>query len=204
MKFTNNEVLLNEAKNGSVSAFEELVGVYYTKVYNVCFRMLNNEEDAIEMAQETFIRAYKSIKNFKGNSSLFTWLYRIASNTCFDFIRKMKKNKTISLEQKTFEDLQLQDRIRDNSPRPDEIAESNAQKQAIKQALECMNLNNRNIVIMRDIMNLSYEEIAKVLNCPLGTVKSRISRARGELRDLLCKDKEHLFTDFVKNNRREG
>jgi RNA polymerase sigma-70 factor (ECF subfamily) len=204
MKFTDNESLLNKAKNGDLRAFEELASMHYTKVYNVCFRMTNNTDDASEMAQETFIKAYKNIKSFKGNSSLFTWLYRIASNICLDFLRKNSKNKTISLDQNAYENLQLQNKISDNNPQPDEVVELNAQRHAIKEALEKMNINNKNIIIMRDFMNLSYDEIASVLNCPLGTVKSRVSRARSELRDLLCNDKEQLFADFVQNNRREG
>jgi RNA polymerase sigma-70 factor, ECF subfamily len=191
--------LLTKARQGNVQAFEELSGSYYTKVYNICYRMLNNPDDALEQAQETFIKAFRYIKDFKGNSSFSTWIYRIATNTCLDFIRKNNKNKnTVSMEQATFEDITVKDRLVSSMPGPEKIAETNAQKAAIKEALEKMNEKNRMIIVLRDFMGLSYEQISETLETPVGTVKSRISRARSELRELLCRDKEHLFTDYVK------
>ncbi|EMS71177.1 RNA polymerase sigma factor [Ruminiclostridium cellobioparum] len=191
--------LLTKARQGNVQAFEELSGSYYTKVYNICYRMLNNPDDALEQAQETFIKAFRYIKDFKGNSSFSTWIYRIATNTCLDFIRKNNKNKnTVSMEQATFEDITVKDRLVSSMPEPEKIAETNAQKAAIKEALEKMNEKNRMIIVLRDFMGLSYEQISETLETPVGTVKSRISRARSELRELLCRDKEHLFTDYVK------
>lgn len=193
-----NENLLHKAQNGDAGAFEELMVVYYSKVYNICYRMLNNTEDAYEQAQETFIKAFKYIKDFKGNCAIYTWLYRIATNVCLDYIRKNKKRKEVSIEQSTFEDLQLKDSLVSDIPGPEKIAEDNARKQAIRTAMTKMNEKNRLVIILRDFMGLSYDEISEIMKIPVGTVKSRISRARNELRELLCKDKEHLFTDYVK------
>lgn len=198
MGIENENSLLIKARQGDIQAFEELVGSYYTKVYNICYRMLSNSEDASEQAQETFIKAFRYIKDFKGNCSVSTWLYRIATNVCLDFIRKNKNKKTVSLEQNTFEDLQVKDRLMSDNPGPEKAAELNAQKDAIKNALSKMNEKNRMIIILRDFMGLSYDQIADTISAPVGTVKSRISRARSELRDLLCDGKEHLFTDYVK------
>ena len=199
MGFDMENRLLTKARQGNVQAFEELSGSYYTKVYNICYRMLNNPDDASEQAQETFIKAFRYIKDFKGNCSFSTWIYRIATNTCLDFIRKNNKNKnTVSMEQTTFEDITVKDRLVSNMPGPEKFAETNAQKAAIKEALANMNEKNRIIIILRDFMGLSYEQISETLETPVGTVKSRISRARSELRELLCRDKEHLFTDYVK------
>ncbi len=198
METINENNLLHKARNGDVGAFEELTTAYYSKVYSICYRMLNNTEDAYEQAQETFIKAFKYIKDFKGNCAISTWLYRIATNVCLDFIRKNKKKKVISIEQNTFEDLQLKDSLISENPGPEKVAETNAQKQAIKEAMDKMNEKNRLAIILRDFMGLSYEEISETMKIPVGTVKSRISRARNELRELLCKDKEHLFTDYVK------
>lgn len=198
MRLENESSLLIKAKQGNVEAFEELTSSYYSKVYNICYKMLNNADDAIEQAQETFIKAYKYIKDFKGNCSLSTWLYRIATNVCLDFLRKNKNKRTISLEQNTYDDLQIKDSLVSDKPGPEKVAETNAQKLAIREAMAKMNENNRIVIILRDFMGLSYEEISETIKAPTGTVKSRISRARSELRDLLCKDKEHLFTDYVK------
>ncbi len=198
MRFDMENRLLTKARQGDVQAFEELTGSYYAKVYNVCARMLNNPDDASEQAQETFIKAFKYIKEFKGNSSFSTWIYRIATNTCLDFIRKNKNKSTISIEQEAFEDITIKDRLYSNLPGPDKVAEVNAQKTAIKKAMSQMNEKNRVIIVLRDFMGLSYEQISETLETPVGTVKSRISRARSELRELLCSEKEHLFTDYVK------
>ncbi len=198
MEIINENNLLHKARSGDVGAFEELTTAYYSKVYSICYRMLNNTEDAYEQAQETFIKAFKYIKDFKGNCAISTWLYRIATNVCLDFIRKNKKKKVISIEQSTFEDLQLKDSLVSDIPGPEKVAETNAQKQAIKEAMDKMSDNNRLVIILRDFMGLSYDEISDTMKIPVGTVKSRISRARNELRELLCTDKEHLFTDYVK------
>ncbi len=198
MGLENESALLIKARQGNIQAFEELTSSYYSKVYNICYRMLNNPDDASEQAQETFIKAYKYIKDFKGNSSFATWVYRIATNVCLDFLRKNKNKKAISFEQNTFEDLKVKDKLVDEQPGPEKIAEINAQKLAIKEAMAKMNEKSRMIIILRDYMGLSYDEISETINAPVGTVKSRISRARSELRDLLCQDKEHLFSDYVK------
>ncbi len=198
MRFDMESRLLTKARQGDVRAFEELTSGYYTKVYNICARMLNNPDDASEQAQETFIKAFKYIKDFKGNSTFSTWIYRIATNTCLDFIRKNKNKSTLSIEQETFEEVTIKDRLYSSSPGPEVIAEINEQKAAIKKAMSEMNEKNRVIIVLRDFMGLSYDQISETLETPVGTVKSRISRARSELRELLCRDKEHLFTDYVK------
>ena len=198
MGLENENSFLTKAQQGNVNAFEELTSSYYTKVYNICYRMLNNPEDASEQSQETFIKAFKYIKDFKGNCSISTWLFRIATNVCLDYLRKNKNKKTISFEQSSFEDIKIKDRLISDMPGPEKTAETNAQKIAVREALSKMNEKNRIIIVLRDIMGLSYDDISETLKAPIGTVKSRISRARSELRDLLCEDKEHLFTDYVK------
>ncbi|OPX44620.1 ECF RNA polymerase sigma factor SigW [Ruminiclostridium hungatei] len=198
MEYDNEKRLLTKARQGDVQAFEELSEEHYAKVYNICYRMLNNPDDAVEQAQEAFIKAFRYIKDFKGNCSFSTWLYRIATNTCLDFIRKNKNKHNISIEQETYEDITIKDRLVSDLPGPEKIAETNAQKAAIKEAMAKMSEKNRIIIVLRDFMGLSYEQVAETLETPVGTVKSRISRARAELRDLLCQGKEHLFTDYVK------
>ncbi len=198
MGLENENSLLTKARKGDIQAFEELTSSYYGKVLNICYRMLNNSEDASEQAQEAFIKAFRYIKDFKGNCSISTWLYRIATNVCLDYLRKNKNKKFISIEQNTFDDLKIKDSLVSNKPGPEKVAEVNAQRKAINEALSKMNEKNRMIIVLRDFNCFSYEEIGEIIKAPVGTVKSRISRARSELRDLLCKEKEHLFTDYVK------
>lgn len=198
MVIENEEELLTKAKQGDILAFEKLACGYYTKVYNICYRMLNNSEDAGEQAQEAFIKAFRYIKDFKGNCSFYTWLYRIATNICLDYLRKNKNKRNVSLEQNVFEDVSIKDRLVSDESGPEKVAEINARKEAIRKALAEMNEKNRSMIVLRDLNGLSYEEISEITNVPVGTVKSRISRARAELRNLLCRGKEHLFTDYVK------
>jgi RNA polymerase sigma-70 factor, ECF subfamily len=198
MRLVNENSMLTKARQGNVQAFEELTSSYYTKVFNICYRMLNNSEDASEQAQEAFIKAFRYIKDFKGNCSISTWLYRIATNVCLDYLRKNKNKKAVSLEQNTFEDIKIKDSLVSDDPGPEKVIEIKAQREAIREALSKMNDKNRIIIVLRDFNGLSYDEIAEIIKAPVGTVKSRISRARSELRDLLCKEKEHLFTDYVK------
>ena len=198
MGLENENSLLTKARQGDVQSFEELTSSYYTKVFNICNRMLNNSEDASEQAQETFIKAFRYIKDFKGNCSIPTWLYRIATNVCLDYLRKIKNKKVVSLEQNITENTKIMDSLVSDNPGPEKVTEIKAQREAIRDALSKMNEKNRLIIVLRDFNGLSYDEISEILKAPVGTVKSRISRARSELRDLLCKEKEHLFTDYVK------
>ncbi|PYG89791.1 RNA polymerase sigma-70 factor (ECF subfamily) [Ruminiclostridium sufflavum DSM 19573] len=198
MRLENENILLTKARDGNIQAFEELTGSFYSRVYNICCRMLNNPEDAGEQAQEVFIKAFRYIKAFKGNCSVSTWLYRIATNVCLDYLRKNKNRKDISLEQNVYDDIKVKDMLISSSPGPEKLAELNAQRKAINDALSAMGEKSRLIIILRDFNGFSYDEIAEITQAPVGTVKSRISRARAELRDLLCEDKEHLFTDYVK------
>ena len=198
MLLDNEKSLLIKAQNGDVQAFETLTSCYYTKIFNVCYRMLNNSEDASEQAQETFIKAFRYIYDFKGNCSISTWLYRIATNVCLDYLRKNKNKQNLSLEQNIYDDIKMKDTLISDNPGPEKVAEINAQRKAIREALSKMNEKNRILIILRDFNGLSYDEIAEIIKTPVGTVKSRLSRARSQLRDLLCKDKEHLFTDYVK------
>lgn len=198
MGFEFENTLLAKAKTGDIHAFEELTCNYYTKVYNICYRMLNNPDDAVEQAQETFIKAFRFIKDFKENCSFSTWIYRIATNTCLDFIRKHKNKNEISYEQEDYNDIPMKDTLTSDLPGPELVAEVNAQRKAIKAAMQKMSEKNRIIIVLRDFMGFSYEKIAETVDAPVGTVKSRISRARAELRSILCEDREHLFTDYVK------
>lgn len=159
-------------------AFEKLILSYEGKIYNMCFYLLKNKEDAMDASQEVCIKIYKSIDKFKGESKFSTWIYRITYNTCIDFIKKRKNE--LSYDDVIDTDTHRDDRIED-------IIESKELKYEIKRCIMKLSEDFRTIVIFRDIEGLSYQEIAEILNIEVGTVKSRLNRAREALRNELIK-----------------
>jgi RNA polymerase sigma-70 factor, ECF subfamily len=195
----NEKYLLHQSKNGDMAAFGQLIEGYQKKVFNIALRMLGNPDDASEVAQEVFIRVYKSVKNFKEESSFSTWIYRITTNTCLDELRKRKNKEHISLDEDIHhEDGDMKRQVEDSRPTPDIIAEKNELRKIVKLAINSLSEDHRIVIILRDIQDLSYEEIAKIVKCPEGTVKSRINRARSELKEILKRKRELFTEEFVK------
>ncbi len=190
------KLILSKAKNGDIEAFEILIEEHQKKVFNIALKMLGNYHDANEIAQEAFIKAFKSIKGFKGNSSFSTWVYRIAVNVCLDELRKRKKNKLIYIDDEIKnEDGEIKREFPDDTYAPETVAETNEIRRKVNSAISALPEEHRIVIILRDINGMSYGEISKITNSPEGTVKSRINRARNALKELLKKDKE-LFDDF--------
>jgi len=178
--------LINRAKNGDIDSFEKLIGSHQKRVYNIAFKMLGNKEDASEMAQETFIKIFKSIKNFKEESTFSTWIYRITVNVCLDFIRKRKKNINVSYDNTIkLDDSEVHFQAKDNSQRPDMIYENRELKRELDKAIEKLPPDQRIVVILKDIQGFSYIDIANFVKCPEGTVKSRLNRGRLALKEML-------------------
>lgn len=175
--------LISRIASGDKFAFEELVLLHQQKIYSLCLRMSGNEDDAYDLAQDTFIKAYKSISSFKMESSISTWLYRIASNTCIDFLRRKKKRFKIVIE--IDDESEAFSEIPDTSLSPQKLLEKKELREAIAEALLKLSPQHRQIVILRDINELTYTEIAEILELGEGTVKSRLSRAREQLRRAL-------------------
>lgn len=188
------EYLVKQSMQGETRAFEELVSQYHNKIYALAYRYMGNEEDAYDMAQETFIKAFRSLRSFKGNSSFSTWLYRITTNVCLDELRRRKRRiVAISLDEPlaTQDGDEVEKEIADSSPGVDIIYEQKEFSQYIQQLLNEMKPEHKTAIVLRDVMGFSYEEIAEVMNCSMGTVKSRISRAREVLRKKIT-DRELL------------
>jgi len=183
---------------GDVNAFEELVLAYEKNVYNLALRMTGNQEDAADMAQEAFIKAFNSLENFRGDSKFSVWLYRIVSNVCLDFLRKRNRRPTVSLsvEDDGGDDVQLD--LPDESQSPDVILQQKMTREAVRRGLELLPEEHRQILLLREIQGLSYDEIAQVLGLEAGTVKSRIFRARKKLCAFLLKDGN--IPDFVSSS----
>jgi len=178
--------LVEQSRNGNVDAFEELIKEYKKTAYNIAMRVLRNVEDAEDASQEALIKVYKSIENFNMQSSFKSWMYRIVVNTCIDFKRKKNIN-TVSIDEKI--DLggnkEFQREIPDDSNNPDALIENNFNNKLINDALNKLEDDFKTIIILRDIQGFSYIEISEILSCNLGTVKSRLNRARKNLKDIL-------------------
>jgi RNA polymerase sigma-70 factor (ECF subfamily) len=198
------KILIKRSKNGDIGAFEDLIEEYQQKVFNIALRMLGNYEDASDIAQEVFIKVFRAIKGFKGKSSFSTWLYRIATNTCLDELRKRKNKKVLYIDEDIkLEDSDLQRQIEDDSPTPDVIAEKKEIGAIVNEAIDKLSDEHKAAIILRDIQGFSYLEIAEILNCPEGTVKSRINRGRRTLKELLENKLELLEGYFVKRSDKE-
>lgn len=186
--------LLERAKSSDISAFEQLIESYQIKIFNLALRMLGNYDDAGDLTQEVLIRIYKSIKNFKEQSSFSTWIYRITTNVCLDEIRKRKNMKVISLDEEIkLDDGDIKRQVESDEPSPEEAAETGDLKKVVNDAIARLSEEHRIVIVLRDIQGFSYEEIAEMLKCPDGTVKSRINRARQALKNILVSERELLF-----------
>lgn len=192
MRGLTDEEIIKRMKRGDRNAFNELVKGYESKVVNAAFGMLSNREDAYDAAQEVFIRIYKSIGAFKGQSSLTTWIYRITVNICNDALRKRQRTaQTISINGESDDENPVME-LQDTSPTPEEAAESNEAQKAVREAIGDLSEEYRQIITLCDLQGLSYDEAAQILQCPTGTVKSRLNRARNSLRKKLL-EKRELF-----------
>lgn len=180
--------LVEECRKGDSSAFDELVRRYKDRVYGVVYRFLGNREDALDVSQEVFVRAYRSINGFRGNSKVYTWLYSIAANLARNRLRdasRLGRNKGTSLERLEEEAPGLVDAAAGSNANPRESAISEELQSLLQQCLEELPEHYRLAFVLRTFEDLSYDEIAEVMGCPVGTVKSRLNQARQMLRDRL-------------------
>ncbi|MFZ7120897.1 MAG: RNA polymerase sigma factor [Eubacteriaceae bacterium] len=171
--------LIKKCKNGDISSFEILVNEYSRKVYNIVFRIIGNEEDTKDISQEVFIKIYKKIKTFKEQSELSTWIYRIAVNCAKDHLKKRKENIFVH------DFNQSQNNMLSNEDIPEDNVESKENTEILINALDRLKQEQREIIVLKDIQDFTYEEISKILKISLGTVKSRLSRSRVRLRSIL-------------------
>ncbi len=190
--------LVERSKGGDLSAFEELVVMYQKQIYNLGYRMMGSEEDACDIAQEAFLKAFKSIRKFNSKSSFGTWVYRIAVNVCIDELRKRKKVKLYPVAHNDNPEDRGYKLITDTGDLPEEQMERREVRRQVQQAIGRLGEEHRIIIILRDIKGKSYQEIADILGLNIGTVKSRISRARISLKEELIKHGELNFEENVK------
>ena len=196
---------IRSAKHGDMDAFEKLILQHEKTVYNLAFRMLNHSEDAKDVSQEVFLKAYRNIGNFDERSAFSTWLYRITYNTCIDAMRRQKGKQSYSLEgELENEEGTIQRQVADKGDTPEEAILKKEQRLEILQALDTLSEEHKAAIILRDVKGLSYEEIAEILEISLGTVKSRISRARNQCKQEILKIRERKNMEPRHKKRREG
>lgn len=175
--------LVRRAQGGDTSSFDRLVEAHYSAVYNAAYRMLNDPSSACDATQTAFIRAFEALHSFRGASAFGTWLYRIVMNVCLDELRK-RRNQPVSLVPDDDDEDSLEERdIPDDSDEPGMLAEQRERQAVVQAAIERLPEDYRAIIVLYDIRGFSYQEIGEVLDIPLGTVKSRLNRARNALRD---------------------
>lgn len=194
--------IVRKVLGGDANAFETLVLEYEKNVYNIALRMTGNSEDAADMTQEAFIKAYNFLQSFRGDSKFSVWLYRIVSNVCLDFLRSKNRRPTVSLsvEDDDGEDTQLD--VADESQSPELLLDRKLTRESVRRGLDSLPPDYRQILLLREIQGLSYDEIAQALGLEVGTVKSRIFRARKRLCNFLIDDGN--ISDFSSSGKMKG
>ena len=183
----NNEVgLVLAAQKGDVSAFNQLVLSYQDRIYNLTSRLLGDVDLAEDITQDTFLTAYLNLPRFR-NGSFRSWLYRIATNACYDEHRRHKRHPVLSIENESIEEDKISplDEFSSPSPIPEMESERHEMEMVVVNALNQLEVNQRAIVVLVDLQELNYDEAAHVLGIPIGTVKSRLARARLQLQRIL-------------------
>ena len=183
----NEDVLVRGARRGDMKAYDELVKRYQQRIYATIYHMTSNHEDANDIAQESFIKAFQALKSFKGGSSFYTWLYRIAVNKTINFLKQRKNRLHMSLNDIDFNaehDPDLMALISEHTPR--RAAGLSELQKKLNEALMKLSEPHRLVVVMHDVQGLSHEEIAETMDCNVGTVRSRLFYARQQLQGYLA------------------
>ena len=175
------EKLLKKAQQGDADAFEQLVAPYEQKIYALCLRLLAHREDAQDAAQETMLRLYRALVSYRGEAQLGTFIYRVTANTCMDALRRRNVRACESLE--ALDDVGVVPV--DDSPGPEETLLRAEENERLSRAIDALSDEMRLPLVLREIQALSYEEVAQTLGLEMGTVKSRIHRAREKLARML-------------------
>ncbi|WP_249598878.1 RNA polymerase sigma factor SigW [Peribacillus frigoritolerans] len=176
---------INQVLKGDHNAFGEIVEIYKDKVFQICFRMLGNRQEAEDLAQEAFVRAYVNIRSFNITMKFSTWLYRIATNLCIDRLRKKKPDYYLDAEVAGTEGLNMYSQIASDMAKPEEEVESLELQETLQVEIMKLPEKYRSVIVLKYIEELSLKEISEILDLPVGTVKTRIHRGREALRKQL-------------------
>ena len=197
-KMIDEKILISKAKEGDKKAFEEIISLYEKKVFSTIYYMVKNENEVEDIAQEVFVKIYRNLKNFKEESSLYTWIYRITINVCIDALKK-KKNVVYIDEKVETADGEMEMQLEDTAKGPEHLAEDEELKRKITDCIRKLPIDQRTMIILRDIKGFTYMEIAEMTKINLGTVKSKINRARTALKQIL--EEDGTFLEYNESNR---
>jgi len=178
--------LVRRARRGDLEAYDDLVRRYQERIYATIYHMTSNHEDANDLAQDTFIKAYQALRSFKGGSSFYTWVYRIAVNKTINFLKQRKNRSHMSLNDLDFNaehDPDMLALVSDKTPRRE--ANLNELQEKLNEALQKLSEPHRLVVTLHDVQGLAHEEIAEIMECNIGTVRSRLFYARQQLQGYL-------------------
>ncbi len=196
--------LIKQAQGGDTSAFEKLIQRHEKIVFNIAYKMLSNAEDVKDISQDVFVKVYKNLPKFDGKSAFSTWIYRITVNTCIDEIRKRKGKETYSMDEEFEGDENSMSRqYEDEGPTPEEALIADEKKKMIMDGISRLSQEHKTVIVLRDIEGFSYTEITEITGMTLGTVKSRLARARLQLKNILIKQME-LLDDGERHKDKKG
>lgn len=196
------EILVDSARQGDQEAFAQLIRLYEKRIFALTLRMCKNPADAEEAAQEAFLAAWQGLAFFRGDSSFSTWLYRLASNACVDLLRREGRHRSAAGPSLNDEDVFV-DAV-DPAPTPHMLAEQAELRRQIEEGLAALPEDYRQVLILREIHQRSYDEISEILSLDLGTVKSRINRGRKRLRKFLLESGNFSAPPASKEAGKEG
>ena len=181
-------ILVHRVQAGEVECFEALITKYRERIWGIIYHMTSNREDAADLTQDTFIKAFQSINRFQGQSAFFTWLYRIAVNSTLNHLQKSKLRRFFSLEKIRDEDPagSLLNQLADPGKSSDRAACLTELQQKLNEAMQKLSINHRTVITLFEIDGLSHEEIAEIMNCNIGTVRSRLFYARQQMQGWLA------------------
>ena len=192
----NDFYLVEKAKVGNQKAYADLMQRYKDSIHFMALKMVNNKDDAMDLTVETFAKAFENLEKYKPDFAFSTWLFRIATNNCIDFIRK-KKIKTMSIDNMVDEDgYDRPFQIKSDTLNPEEASIKKQQNEQLKEIVDKLPSRYRILIMLRYFEELSYEEIATQLDLPLGTVKAQLFRARDLLSNVMNRNKKNLRSDF--------
>lgn len=180
--------IVQDFQNGNEAVFDELVIKYKDRIFNMCLRMLSDYEEANDTAQEVFVKAYRGLNRFRSDAAFKTWLYRIAINTCKNKLRSLRfkfKKKTVTIDKPKDDEDNNYVELKDETMSPELAYEQKETEEQVQKAISALPLEQKKIVVLSDIDGLSYEEIIGITGLKLGTIKSKLFRARAKLKSLL-------------------
>ena len=186
MAETNDKLLIDRCKRGDLDAFDTLLRTYEKRVYNLAYRLSGSYDEANDISQDAFLRVFQALKLFRGEANFSTWLFRIVTNVYLDRRKRTRNKQHLSLEEYIeLDENSVARQVEDSGPTPDVVAEAHERTELLQQAIASLPDYQRTMVILYHTEGLAYDEIAEVLSLPIGTVKSRLNRARQTLREKL-------------------